>query len=166
MTQQVTTRIFACFMALLLFGNAADAQTAAKKKTPDQVRAAIQGICPVSGMELGKHGTPVKAKIGGQVLFLCCEGCKNGKVKKEHWEKIHQNFAKAQSKCLVMDNPLPKKPKWVVVKGQLIYVCCPPCIEKIKESPDKFLKQLAATQAAYLKQKSSTKSAKRQNAAQ
>ncbi|MEM7311988.1 MAG: hypothetical protein AAF497_02430 [Planctomycetota bacterium] len=126
-----------------------------KEKSPkrDQIQSAVQEICPVSGLKLGAHGKPFKAKIGGEVIFLCCEGCKKGKVKKEHWVKIHQNFAKAQSKCFVMDNPLPKKPKWVIVKGQLLYVCCPPCIKKIKDSPDKYLKQLEASQVAYLEKK-------------
>ena len=153
MRRQLVVSAFGFFLAGCLAGQATLAQTKEQTKKLDEVRAAVQEICPVSGMKLGAHGEPFKAKIGGQVLFLCCEGCKNGKVKKEHWAKIHQNFAKAQAECFVMDNPLPKKPKWVIVKGQLLYVCCPPCIKKIKDSPDKYLKELAASQAKYLKQK-------------
>ena len=141
--------------------SASESHVDAHALTSDQIRASVQGICPVSGLELGAHGTPVKVSIGGQEVFVCCESCKNGKVKKEHWARIHQNLAKAQAKCFVMDNPLPKKPEWVIVKGQLIYVCCPPCIEKIKASPEKYLKQLAATQAAFLKSRTATASTER-----
>ena len=132
-----TINLFAFVIALFSVAGAANGQEQ-RNQSLDQVRAAIQGVCPVSGLELGAHGPPVKAKIGDQILFLCCEDCKNGKVKEEHWFQAHQNFAKAQAKCLVMDNPLPKKPKWVIVRGQLIYVCCPPCIDKIKASPDQY----------------------------
>ena len=129
------------FIITLVFGYGLSAQDS-PQRSREEVRAAVQGICPVSGLELGAHGAPMKVKIGEQELFICCEACKNGSVKKEHWTRIHQNFASAQARCFVMDNPLPKKPKWVIVKGQLIYVCCPPCIEKIEASPDSFIEQL------------------------
>ena len=163
MNRQVGIAVVVLFVACVI-SQIALAQDKEKQKKLDQVKASVQEICPVSGMKLGAHGEPFKAKIGGQVLFLCCEGCKKGKVNKKHWAKIHQNFAKAQAKCFVMDNPLPKKPKWVIVKGQLLYVCCPPCIKKIKDSPDKYLKQLAASQSEYLK-KQKTKTASKQTPA-
>ena len=150
MKSQNIINFAAIFLAALLVGNVANAQHEAQQRTPDQIRAAVQGICPVSGLELGAHGPPIKVKIGGEVLFLCCDSCKKGKVKKEHWAKIHQNFAKAQAKCFVMDNALPKSPKWVVINGELIYVCCPPCIEKIKASPEQYVQKLRTQQLAYL----------------
>lgn len=111
--------------------------------TVDQIRIAVQQICPVSGLKLGAHGDPVKAKIGKMEFFLCCEGCIGKKVKKEHWATIHKNFAKAQGKCVVMqDNPLPAKPKWTIANGRMFYVCCPPCIEKIDADPESYSKKL------------------------
>ena len=102
----------------------------------DQLKAAAQKICPVSGKKLGSMGTPVKVRIGDEELFLCCQGCADGEVRREHWAAIHANFARAQGECPVMENPLPKKPKWTVVNGQISYVCCPPCTKKIQADPE------------------------------
>lgn len=41
----------------------------------DQVLAARQKICPVTGEPLDSMGGPVKAVIAGRTVFLCCEGC-------------------------------------------------------------------------------------------
>jgi len=117
----------------------------------EQNRAAVQKICPVSGQQLGAHGAPVKAKIGEEVIFLCCKGCLKGKVSKEHWATIHANFAKAQGKCPVMNKALPKSPKWTVVNGRIVYVCCPPCTKKITAASKKYLQVVDEFYAAHLK---------------
>ncbi len=41
----------------------------------DQLRAAVQGICPVSGNKLGYLGAPIKVKFGEEGVFLFCKGC-------------------------------------------------------------------------------------------
>ncbi|MHB9075962.1 MAG: hypothetical protein ACYC3X_00555 [Pirellulaceae bacterium] len=41
----------------------------------DQARITRQRVCPVTGAELGSMGGPVKVLVGGQPLYLCCEGC-------------------------------------------------------------------------------------------
>lgn len=105
----------------------------------DSLKIAVQNICPVTGEALGSMGTPIKAKIGEEELFLCCEECKTGKIDGGHWTTIHANFAKAQGICPVMKKPLPANSKWTVVDGQIFYVCCPPCIDKIKADPAKFV---------------------------
>ena len=87
-------------------------------------------------------GPPIQVKIGEEVVFLCCKGCLSGKVKAEHWATIHANFAKAQKICPVMKKPLPASAKSTVVGGRIIYVCCPPCIAKIKNEPATYLKEL------------------------
>jgi hypothetical protein len=102
---------------------------------------AVRKICPVTGQPLGSHGQPVAVKIGKQQVFLCCEGCTSGKVNKEHWATIHTNFAKAQGICPVMQHKLPKNPKWTIVQGQIVYVCCVPCIKKIEAAPADYLKK-------------------------
>ncbi|MCA9071950.1 MAG: hypothetical protein KDA84_23645, partial [Planctomycetaceae bacterium] len=91
--------------AMALFIGASSTIQAEDASGPDQVRAAVQGICPVSGVKLGDHGKPIKAKIGQEEVFLCCKGCLQGKVNAKHWGTIHANFAKAQAKCHVMDKP-------------------------------------------------------------
>lgn len=118
----------------------------------EQIRIAVQGICPVSGQNLGSMGVPVKAKIGDEVVFLCCKGCLSGKVKAEHWATIHANFAKAQGICPVMKKPLPQNPKWTVVDRRIVYVCCPPCTKKIEADSETFLKAVDELYAASLKQ--------------
>jgi hypothetical protein len=41
-----------------------------------------------------------------------------------------------------MKKELPANPKWTVVEGQIVYVCCPPCTEKVAAEPQKFLQQI------------------------
>jgi YHS domain-containing protein len=108
----------------------------------DQLRIAVQEICPVSGQKLGEHGAPVKAQVGEETIFLCCQGCLKGQIKPENWAKIHANFARAQQICPVMENKLPESPKWTIAEGQIIYVCCPPCTEKIAADPEKYLRKV------------------------
>lgn len=116
----------------------------------DQIRAAVQGICPVSGQKLGSMGQPIKVKIGQEELFLCCKGCMSGQVKTEHWSKIHANFAKAQAICPVMKKPLPANPKWTIANGRIVYVCCPGCNTKIQAVPAEYLKVVDQQYAAYV----------------
>jgi hypothetical protein len=105
----------------------------------DELRIAVQEICPISGQKLGSMGEPVKVQVGEEIVFLCCKGCIQQKIKPEHWAKIHANCAKAQRICPVMKHELPKKPKWTIVEGEVIYVCCPPCIEKTAAEPQEYL---------------------------
>jgi len=124
-----------------------------EKLSSDQLRTAVQQICPVSGKALGEHGTPVKVKIGKEELFLCCQGCAHGKVDAKNWAKIHANFAKAQATCPVMKKPLPKNPKWTIVQGRIAYVCCPPCIDKIQQDPKTYLAAVDKQYATALQQR-------------
>ena len=110
--------------------------------THDQFHIAVQEICPISGEKLGEHGAPIKAKIGKEAIYLCCKACQKGRVNKDHWATIHANFVKAQRVCPVMKKELPANAKWTIVKGQIVYVCCPPCTKKIEADPDTFLKRI------------------------
>ena len=123
----------------------------------DKIHMAVQEICPVSGQKLGTHGTPLKVKIGKEIVFLCCQGCLKGKVDPAHWKTIHANFARAQRICPVMKHELPKDPKWTIVEGQIVYVCCPPCTEKIAAEPASFLKQVDALYLASLQSRQTTR---------
>lgn len=131
---------FAMAMIALGFCSAASAQELSQH---DQIHIAVQEICPVSGQKLGDHGAPLKVKIGEEALFVCCRGCLQGKqVSPQHWATIHANFAKAQRICPIMKKELPANPKWTVIEGQIVYVCCPPCTEKIAAEPQRFLQQI------------------------
>lgn len=119
----------------------------------DQLRAAVQDICPVTGGKLGAMGDPIKVKVGEETVFMCCKGCVKQKIKPEHWATIHANFAKAQGICPVMKHKLPKKPKWTIVEGQIVYVCCPPCTKKIAADPKTYLQAVDQLYSASLETK-------------
>lgn len=111
----------------------------------DQLHASAQGICPVSANKLGSMGPPVKVKVGEEeVAFLCCEGCVGKQIKAEHWATIQTNLATAQKICPVMGQPVDASMKSTVVNGRKIFVCCPPCIEKIKADPATYVAKLDA----------------------
>jgi hypothetical protein len=145
-------------VALLVgIGQVANGQEATKpgkeQIARDRLRAAVQEICPVSGNKLGDHGAPIKVAVGKEKeqVFLCCKGCLQGKISPEHWATIHANVAKAQSKCPVMNKALPKNPKWTIVKGQVVFVCCPSCTKKIAADPKTYLQAVDKLYAASLK---------------
>jgi hypothetical protein len=155
-------RTISTTLSLVVIAMTGQMATANGAETPEQVQArrdqlriAVQEICPVSGQELGKMGPPVKVTVGDakEEIFLCCKGCLKGRINPEYWATIHANIARAQGRCPVMKNELPNDAKWTVVKGELVYVCCPPCIKKLTADPDKYLQQVDAYYTAYLRSK-------------
>jgi hypothetical protein len=128
-----------------------------EQQNRDQLHSAVQKICPVSGERLGEHGTPIKVSVGKdkEEIFLCCKACLKQKIDPKHWATMHANIAKAQRICPVMKKPLPPKSKWTIVQGQIVYVCCPPCIKKIAAAPQKFLPQIDELYTASLQPKNS-----------
>jgi len=141
---------FAIALVALSFCCVASAQELSQH---DQIHIAVQEVCPVSGQRLGDHGMPLKVKIGEEALFVCCRGCLQGKqVNPQHWATIHANFAKAQRICPIMKKELPANPKWTVVEGQIVYVCCPPCTEKVAADPKMFLRKIDELYLASLRE--------------
>jgi YHS domain-containing protein len=109
----------------------------------DHLHATAQGICPVSGQPLGSMGSPVKVRVGDQEqAFLCCQSCVGKKIDAAHWQTIQQNLAKAQGTCPVMGKPVDATMESTVVNGRKIFVCCPPCIEKIQADPEAYVAKL------------------------
>ncbi len=118
---------------------------AERQAKSDQLHASAQGICPVSGGKLGSMGTPIKVKVGEEEhAFLCCKGCVGKQLKAEHWKTIQTNLATAQKVCPVMGKPVDATMKSTVVNGRKMFVCCPPCIEKIKADPASYVAKLDA----------------------
>jgi hypothetical protein len=111
--------------------------TASKSK---ELLVKAQKICPVSGIELGDHGAPLETKSGKQTVFVCCKGCVGKPFDAKHQKTMHANLAAAQGLCPVMKKPLPENPKSTLVKGRLVFICCPPCTKKIDADPEKYLK--------------------------
>ena len=123
----------------------------------DQLRVAVQEICPISGEKLGSMGAPIKVQVGEETVFLCCQNCLKSKIKQEHWATIHVNAAKAQRICPVMKHDLPKNPKWTIVDGQVVYVCCPPCKKKVAAAPQKYLRTVDELYTAALDARKKTR---------
>jgi hypothetical protein len=42
----------------------------------DRAVAIQQKICPVSDEPLGTMGTPIKVRVDGRDVYVCCEHCK------------------------------------------------------------------------------------------
>lgn len=125
--------------------NYASFVTAERQAKSDQLHAAAQGICPVSGGKLGSMGAPIKVKVGEkEVAFLCCKGCVGKELKAEHWKTIQTNLAAAQKTCPVMGKAVDATMKSTVVNGRKIFVCCPPCIAKIEADPTTYVAKLDA----------------------
>ena len=139
MNQSVTTILLFLMMTTLVSAN--------ETKSPDlsvrdQNRVAVQGICPISGQKLGRHGVPVKVKVGELEIFICCKPCLKKKIDPKYWSAIHKNILVAQETCPVMKHKLPKNPAWTIVDGQIIFVCCPPCKDDIAAEPKGFLRKV------------------------
>ena len=47
----------------------------AKLAVNDQYAALQQRICPVTRQPLGSMGTPIRVRVAGRSVFVCCEGC-------------------------------------------------------------------------------------------
>lgn len=124
----------------------------------DRVQISVQKICPVTGGELGSMGDPIKVQIGDQIAFLCCQGCVGKQVTAENWKAIQTNIAAAQGTCPIMGKPVTADMKSTVVEGQQVFVCCPPCIEKIQADPKAALAQVNASYVSFVKAESQAKS--------
>ena len=144
--------VFAMSGSVLAQSGASNSESKGSKLTKaDQLRIAVQGICPVMGAKLGSMGDPIKVKLGDQIGYLCCKACAGKKVKPEHWKKIQQNIAATQGTCPIMGKPVDASMKSTVVKGHRIFVCCPPCIDKIRMDVDGSIKKIYAQYIKHLK---------------
>lgn len=150
------TKLGSALVAIVLVGFAVADEP--KKESPEQrrerLRIAVQAICPVSGESLTGHEKPVKMTNPDtkEVLYVCCSDCLKSKQEEKYVDKIRENFAKAQGKCLVMtDNEVTAKSKHGIVEGQFVFVCCPPCIKKMNASSERFLAKLDDLYEASLK---------------
>ena len=152
-----SARMFVVAVLVVSAGQIASGQNRARPDQEqlrrDELRIAVQEICPVSGQKLGEHGPPIKVRVGEESVFVCCQGCLKGKIDPQHWETIHANLARAQRICPVMKHELPRKPKWTIVEGQIVYVCCPPCTKKVAADPKTYLQKLDELYVESLRQK-------------
>ena len=112
-------------------------------KQNEALQIAAQKICPVSGQLLGSMGQPVKVQVGeSETAFLCCNACTGKKIDAGFWQQAQKNLAAAQGVCPVMGQAVDASMEFAVVNGRKIFVCCPPCIDKISKSPTEFTLKL------------------------
>jgi YHS domain-containing protein len=103
--------------------------------------------CPVTGEPVNKN---VKAEINGRTVYACCEMCLETVkkspdlyLKKDSAEKSEQAFlgkGDGIETCPVTGEPVNKDFK-VEIQGKTVYVCCPSCLDTIKQNPDLYLKK-------------------------
>jgi len=133
----------------------------------DQAGIARQKVCPVTGTELGGHGTPVKVLIGDRPVYLCCKGCLE-KVQKDpelYLRKVYppdkatsggritvtaataadRAAIQAQGVCPVTNAPLGSMgtPVKVTIDGQDIFLCCRGCLGKVRGNPEHYFHNAA-----------------------
>jgi hypothetical protein len=128
----------------------ADAKTTNALSDAEMLAIHVQGICPVTGEPLGSMGQPVKVQMGEQFAYLCCKGCIGKQASAEHWQTIQARMAKAQGTCPIMGKPVTAEMKSTVIEGQQIFVCCPPCIEKIQADPAAALAKVRESYTAFV----------------
>lgn len=139
-------------------GQGEQSQQATSPEDLESLKKAVQGICPVSGEELGSMGKPVKVKVGEQVVLLCCKACQKKKINGKHWATIEKRFAAAQATCPIMEKPVDASMDSTVVQGQKVFVCCPPCTEKIESDPDAAIAKVAESYKKFVAAERKSKS--------
>jgi len=110
--------------------------------------------CPISGMKLGSMGDPIIKVYDNREVRFCCGGCISTFEKniEKQFSEIDKKIIDQQlphytlTTCIVSGGPLEKDGQDIdvnfVYNNRLIRVCCPPCIEKFKQDPQKYLAKL------------------------
>lgn len=136
----------------------------------DRSKATQQRICPVTRLQLGSMGPPIKVNVQGRDVFLCCSHCK--KRLRDDPEKHLANLsqpsssngnessaltkalaklgpedralAEAQGVCPVADMKLGSMgpPQKVTIQDTPVFLCCEACRESLLEDPEKYLAKL------------------------
>ncbi len=142
---------------------ASTAPTASATKTdadPVKEQKAIYPLdtCLVSGEKLGgEMGAPVDYVHQGRLVRFCCKSC-IGKFQKDpakYLKTLDASVVKAQkdkyplSTCVVSGEKLGDmgEPIDYVYQGRLVRFCCGDCIDKFKENPEQYLKNLGVSTA-------------------
>jgi YHS domain-containing protein len=144
--------------------------TAADRPAIDQ-----QQVCPVTGAQLGSMGAPVKILVNEQPLYVCCLGCvpkirENPQpyLPRPRDPRVGQTGNVAHGQFLVSEAtaadraageqqqfcPVTKArlgsmgaPIKITVDGQVVFVCCQGCIDKVQQNPGVYLAQTAQFRA-------------------
>ncbi len=106
--------------------------------------------CPISGRKLGDDA--VVKKIDGREVRFCCRGCAGAfeDEKEKYFKEIDEKLIKQQKphypleKCVVAGRALEdaEDPQDVIHQGRLVRLCCPRCVERFKNDPDRYIAKL------------------------
>ena len=111
-----------------------------------------QTLCPVSGNDIDEG---VFTDHEGKRVYFCCPHCikkfksdpdsyltkmEDQGIELEDAPETHPQ-THSQTHCPVMGNEIQKE-VFTDHEGKRIYFCCPPCIEKFKADPEKYLKKM------------------------
>lgn len=130
----------------------------AKLPEADRLAAAAQRYCPMMDtVRLGAMGTPIKVRIDGKPVFLCCSGCKedavaDGKETSAKVEKLKKSaaaiaklpaadqlLAEAQLFCPIEEGSRLGSmgtPVKLMLDGQPVFVCCKGCEDGARENSE------------------------------
>jgi YHS domain-containing protein len=103
-----------------------------------------QTHCPVMGGKLKNKKSYVDYQ--GQRVYFCCPGCKKPFLKDpdKYFKKMAAEGVvpeSVQTKCPLSGKDISKEVH-TDYQGRRIYFCCPGCVSKFKEDPEKHLKKL------------------------
>lgn len=102
-----------------------------------------QSSCPITGTKIDPK---LHVDALGQRIAVCCPACLPvvRKDPEAALGKLHEQGQFAESRqtlCPVMKSEINRK-LFVEHRGRRIYVCCPPCIDKVKAAPAKYAAML------------------------
>jgi len=113
------------------------------------IKPSLQVTCPIVG---GKINKELYADYKGKRVYFCCAGCieKFKNAPEKYIKKLEdmgitiERTPQRQTRCPVMGGEINKE-VFYDYKGKRIYFCCPGCIKKFKENPEKYMKKLEDT---------------------
>lgn len=124
----------------------------AKATEADRIGVAAQGTCPISGDDLNAMGGPIKVSRGAESLFICCQGCLEPiKAEPDRYfasvisavkaTESDKEAVAAQGTCPISSQDLNAMggPIKISRGGNSIFVCCPACIDAVKQDAEKYL---------------------------
>jgi len=101
----------------------------------------VQVNCPVTGKPINPD---VYTETKDGKVYFCCAGC-IGKYKKDpakYKAKLADSYT-YQTTCPVMGGEIDPTVYTDLPGGKRVYFCCPGCIDKLLEKPEKFAEKLA-----------------------
>ncbi len=101
---------------------------------------ALQTQCPVMG---GAINTEYFVDVEGYRIYVCCPGCdetilENPQRYIDEMKAAGIQLYRLQTHCPIMDFPIDRD-LYHDHDGQRIYICCPGCMDEIKERPEEII---------------------------